>query len=265
MYKLTDEISKLKLNYDFEQVRFVFDSIIEGTTMAEVFTDQLELPAVSLVWDMGYNFYVGGISETTSDNMKVTNFLREKFRNEKISGAKVYFHSDDWEYALMESLKEFSPKIHERSLLKHDFDRNPSTSVEGNISIREIDKNIIENTRLAKTNAMKDEILGGWRTTDRFFEQGFGYCAFTEESVVCWCTAEYVSKHSCGIGIETIEQFQNKGIASKTVFYFVEKCRQLNVIPYWDSWKNNISSIKVAEKQGFKKILDYKIVHITKS
>jgi hypothetical protein len=73
-----------------------------------------------------------------------------------------------------------------------------------------------------------------------------------------------VSKHSCGIGVETIELFQNKGIASKTVFYFVEKCRILNIVPYWDSWKNNISSIKVAEKQGFKQILDYKIVHITK-
>jgi hypothetical protein len=191
MYKLTDEIFKLKSNYEYEQVRFVFDSIIKGTTMAEVFADKLELPAISLVWDMGYNFYLGGIGVTTEDYFKVTNFLSDKFRNEKIPGAKVYFHSNDWEYALMESLKEFSPKIHERSLLKHDFVSNPSTSLEGDIFIREIDKNIIESSQLANVNAMKDEILGAWRTTDRFFEQGFGYYAITEESVVCWCTAEY--------------------------------------------------------------------------
>jgi hypothetical protein len=40
MYKLTDEISKLKNNYDFEQVGFVLDSIIEGTTIAEDFLSE---------------------------------------------------------------------------------------------------------------------------------------------------------------------------------------------------------------------------------
>ena len=264
MYRLSDEILKLKNNYASEQVNFVFDSIIEGKTIAEVYADRSELPAISLIWDMGYNFYVGGTAVSTDDYLQAADFLREKFENEKITGAKVYFPSKDWEFALMESLHDFHPRIYERSLLKHDFASNPSVSVGDNILITEIDKKVIESTQLANINAMQDEIVGMWGTTDRFCEQGFGYCAITDESVVNWCTAEYVSRHRCGIGIETIEQFQNKGIASKTVFHFIEKCKNLNLVPYWDSWKNNIPSIRVAEKQGFKKVLDYQIIHISK-
>ena len=44
-------------------------------------------------------------------------------------------------------------------------------------------------------------------------ERGFGTAAVMDANVICWCTAEYVSKSKCGIGIEVIDEFQNKGIS----------------------------------------------------
>jgi GNAT superfamily N-acetyltransferase len=165
----------------------------------------------------------------------------------------------------MESLRDFSPNVYVRTLLRHNFVRNPMVPIDPDIYFIEIDKNIIERKQLANADSMKGEILGAWGTTDRFLEHGFGFCAISDVSVVNWCTAEYLSMNSCGIGVETVKEFQNKGVASTTVYHFIEKCRQLNVVPYWDSWRDNAPSIKLAEKQGFIKVLDYKIIHISKS
>jgi hypothetical protein len=266
MLKLTDDISILKNNYDdFEQVRFVFDSMIERTTIAEAFIDDfVQQSSISLVWDKGHCFYVGGTAKSVSDYLRAGKFLAEKFQNERIQVAKVYFNSDEWDFALKDAFSSFSPKIFNRLLFKHDCISNPSTSIAPNILISAIDKSIIESKQLKNIQQMKDEILGMWGTTERFLEKGFGYCAIADECVVSWCTSEYVSKKSCGIGIETMAEFQNKGIATKNLYYIINKCRELNIIPYWDCWSNNVPSIKVAEKQGFNKVLDYKVLFISK-
>ncbi|KRE37318.1 GNAT family N-acetyltransferase [Paenibacillus sp. Soil522] len=117
---------------------------------------------------------------------------------------------------------------------------------------------------MENTSSLEHEIKGAWGTIEKFCDKGFGFCAHTDDLIVNWCTAEYLSQTSCGIGIETISEFQHKGIASKAVYHFVEKCRKLNLIPYWDSWKDNFPSVKVAEKQGFIKLLDYKVIYISK-
>jgi RimJ/RimL family protein N-acetyltransferase len=234
-------------------------------TIAEVYVDHISQPRISLVWDKGYNFYVGGIAATESDYAMAADFLREKFVKEQIAGAKVYFASDEWQQVLLESLHDFTPNIYERSLFIHDFNTNPAISLDSSVLIKVIDKHIVDNKHLANVQFMIDEIVGGWGSTARFLERGFGCCAIADERVAGWCTAEYVSRHSCGIGIETVEEFQNQGIATAMASSFVDKCKLLNLMPHWDSWKNNIPSIRVAEKQGFQKVVDYKVVLISKS
>jgi len=79
----------------------------------------------------------------------------------------------------------------------------------------------------------------------------FGSVARVGDTIVYWCTAEYVSERMCGIGIETIENYQNQGIASATAAHFINECLRRQVTPHWECDQQNIGSKRVAEKVGF--------------
>jgi RimJ/RimL family protein N-acetyltransferase len=74
---------------------------------------------------------------------------------------------------------------------------------------------------------------------------------------VCWCIAEYVSDGRCGMGIETIPQYQNRGLATLAARAVAAECDARNITAHWDSWKDNHPSVRVAEKLGFELVGDY--------
>lgn len=92
-----------------------------------------------------------------------------------------------------------------------------------------------------------------------FRRAGFGFCAHDAGTIMCWCTAEYVSEGRCGIGIETVPAYQGRGFAALTASAFVEHCAGLGVVSHWDSWSGNLASVAVAEKLGFRKIETYHV------
>ena len=96
-------------------------------------------------------------------------------------------------------------------------------------------------------------------SAETFLDQGFGFTMLDGTSVVCWCTAEYVSEGKCGIGIETIEAYQGRGIATVVAGEFVRHALASGVNPHWDCWASNTPSVRVAEKVGFADMHDYKI------
>ena len=73
-----------------------------------------------------------------------------------------------------------------------------------------------------------------------------------------WCTAEYVSPGVCGVGIETLEPYQKRGLATVAAQTFVQHAMRLGWQVHWDSWLNNTPSIRVAEKAGFEKVTEYR-------
>ena len=103
---------------------------------------------------------------------------------------------------------------------------------------------------------VREEIQWMWPGLARFYEKGFGVCATREDEVVCWCTAEYVSSTTCGIGIETVESYRNMGIATAVAAEFMRYCRLHNITPYWECEVANIPSMRVAGKLGFRKLKD---------
>lgn len=265
MYLIREGLQKLVKCYEDPQVNFVFVSMIEENTPCEVYVDNLEKPSISLTWDKGHCVYFGGVSSDETQYYKAMNFFREKILSEetknKLGIIKIYFSSGEWKEALLQSLQDFRPMIFERTLYKHNHKNIPSYRIE-NVEVKEINSQIINNRELKNINFMLEEITGMWGSVQQFLDKGFGSCAIQGNEIVCWCTAEYVSKGICGIGIETVKDYQGKGIATTTVLKFLDRCAELEILTYWDSWKNNIQSIRVAEKAGFKKVLDYQIVFL---
>jgi len=78
-------------------------------------------------------------------------------------------------------------------------------------------------------------------------------------TIAGWCLGEYFSSGKCGVGIETYPEYQNKGYATLLASALVRHGQKRGLNIYWDSWKDNVPSIRVAEKTGFELICEYKV------
>jgi RimJ/RimL family protein N-acetyltransferase len=87
-----------------------------------------------------------------------------------------------------------------------------------------------------------------WTSITRFMKCGFGFNLATGNKVVSWCTSEYMSKDKCGIGIATLREYQNRGLATITASAFVEHSHQRSIQPHWECNVENLASRRVAEK-----------------
>jgi GNAT superfamily N-acetyltransferase len=112
---------------------------------------------------------------------------------------------------------------------------------------------------LANFTDVVAEIESCWPSMRDFRRSGFGFVACDTDAIVCWCTAEYVSPGQCGVGVETVTDYRNRGFATATATAFVEHCLTNGISPYWDAWADNHPSIAVARKVGFAQVETYEI------
>jgi hypothetical protein len=265
MKELINNKSRLKDIYKSYAHSFVFDSIIEGNTPAQIFVDDAEDISIFLICE-GHCVYFGGEVEDKDKYKETINFFKENYlsesRRKELGVVKINYYTEAWEKELLEGLNEFNCNLYDRSLFKQDLKYVKAVRNDDNVIVKRIDNEVVKNAPLGNLNCLIDEVMGMWGSVDNFIKSGFGYCAIMDGNIISWCTAEYVSKNYCGIGIETIEEYKTKGVATMISNEFLKECLTSNITPYWDSWKRNIPSVRVAEKNNFQKVCDYKIVLI---
>jgi GNAT superfamily N-acetyltransferase len=66
-----------------------------------------------------------------------------------------------------------------------------------------------------------------------------------------------MSATACGLGVETVEEYQRRGIATILAAAALETARARNLRPYWDAWTGNTPSICVAQKVGLTPVSEY--------
>jgi RimJ/RimL family protein N-acetyltransferase len=244
------------------QPGMVLASVVEGNTEAQLwYASQPGNNVVCLLWDKGNNvFYLSGelvLSETIEDLTSLLHtYIKEKAIMERLSYFKVKPLSSLLENSITEIFRDIP--LHKTNKLFYTFlaksvKTNPNPGLE-NIQYHPIDANLLEVGRFENSQYVRSEIEWMWPSLERFLEKGFGTAAVNDGSIICWCTAEYVSRSKCGIGIEVIDEFQNKGIATATASHFLEHCLNQNIVAHWECDKENIGSVRVAEKVGFEKI-----------
>jgi len=228
MEEVKNNKSSLKDIYKGYVHSFVFDSIVEGNTPAQIFVDDIENMSIFLICE-GHCVYFGGEVEDKNKYREAIKFFKENYLSEKrrreLGVVKINYYTEAWEKELLEGLKEFDYRVLERCLFKQDLKNIPRLySSDNNVIIKNIDNQVLNNTQLGNHNCVIDEITGMWGSVDNFVQNGFGCCAIMDENIISWCTAEYISKSYCGIGIETIEEHEGKGVATIILNEFLKRC-----------------------------------------
>lgn len=266
LYKLQDNRFIRREHFASPFSYFVIESIIEGNTAADVYVDALECPTITIVWDTKYSILCGGKSDSTT-LLKAIQFIKDYILTETIrkdrGATKVLFENDEWRKALLEAMEEWNPNAYPRSVYRHSLECIPNPAHGGlEADIKQINLEMLHDENLGNVQGLVEELKQMWGTPENFLSGGFGFCAVEDNAIAAWCTGEYFSKNWCGIGVETYEGYQQKGLATALTIRILKHCKEEGKVPHWDCWKNNLPSVKTAEKTGFEKLADYDIVFL---
>ena len=96
------------------------------------------------------------------------------------------------------------------------------------------------------------ELIGlFWGGYDRFGAHGFGSCAMYGDEIAGVCYTIAVSDEEANFGIETVERFRRKGLATVMAQACVMQASERGVTPTWDCDLPNDASAALALKAGF--------------
>ena len=122
------------------------------------------------------------------------------------------------------------------------------------ISIQNFDKLLEFNLGLANKY---------WRSKLDFIKNGFGFCVFNDlGEPVSICYSACVANQTAEIDVATLPQFQNNGLASWVVNFFVKHCIENNIHANWDCFEDNHGSLRTAKRVGFIQVAQYNLLSI---
>lgn len=245
-------------------LELVMASIGAGNSAAQLW--KAEQPAeatLAMLWDKGNNvFYFSGDHIGPATQQALAELIVADIRPRALAERSRYFKAHVISPALEDALVGLFKGItlHEMPTLFFGFMQPrpvliAAPSVEG-IWFLPIDRAFLAAEQFENIERVRAEIRWMWRSEDRFCEYGLGYAAVVQNQVVCWCTAEYLSAERCGIGIETVQAYERRGVATATAAQFVQLCLDRGVAPFWECRANNVGSIRVAEKVGFTQLAE---------
>lgn len=237
------------------RLTMVLEAVIEKRAKARLFTYQEEFNHLWFLWDQGNNvFYLSKDKGFISPSIKaLKELISLEIREMALAQNSPYFSlkglCKEATLILQEVFQETITGEYDKLFYRYPLSTPPQMKLKG-VDFFIINQDLFEEDLLNQDHVY-EEIQSMWPSLHQFLEEGFGVAAVVNKEIVCWCTAEYVGISHCGIGIETVEEMQNRGIATNTAARFITLSLQKGFIPNWECWANNLSSVKVAEKLSF--------------
>lgn len=96
--------------------------------------------------------------------------------------------------------------------------------------------------------------INGFKNIDDLVSNGFLAYVKVSDEIVSITYTPAVSPKYADIGTFTKELYCGKGYSSATASLIVNQVLSKGLIPVWSCGKNNIGSLKVAQKLGFKEV-----------
>ena len=248
------EVHRVRHLFSAAHLALVIDAIAAGNTPARVWADDLVTPQTAVAWDGAHCVYLVGAPRHGEA-------CRELFEREIAPAGWGIFKLYASEGSAGAVFPGYPLRRRDRLLYRGDGAAAAGwrQRVPPGFEVSAICDRLPELRMLGNFAAVTAEIRSGWTSMTDFLRAGFGYCAHDTGTIVCWCTAEYVSDGRCGIGIETVAARRGRGLATLTGGAFAEHCTARGIVPHWDCWSDNLASVAVAEKLGFRKIESYSV------
>jgi RimJ/RimL family protein N-acetyltransferase len=251
--------------FDALRYNLVVDSVIDGNTPAWVLVDDVEHPRTALIWNRQDALLLGNAPPRPS----AEGALRYVIAGEVVPDARrrhipqLALHVDNpaGMRAAERMLADFEPERAVRRFYQPgrlQVDWRAQTPV--GYVLRRMDADLLADADLVYANHMVAWIRSFWPSIEAFLETGFGYAALSGSTLASWCLTVYASGREFELGLATVSDHRNRGLATLTAAACVEHSFDCGFTPHWHCWEENRASIAVAEKVGFEDPKRYEVL-----
>lgn len=233
---------------------FVY-SVIEHKQQGKIFVNNRNNPTAGLVMNKGGCYYVFGDVSDDVFNESLVEYLRDPSNHTNFFD--LYFSSNEW-----------------LNLLKHSLEGNVVLLKRNHYILEEVHKivqdlEIFDGFQLKRIddklfNQYREQIDHSyshlWGSSDKYLENAFGFCLLNNGEFASVCNTFYIDGKYIAPDIITLNEYRNKGLATKVCSYFIMRSKELGLTPYWDCDAGNEASNRLAQKLGFRKVGDVPIL-----
>ena len=255
------ELTQVEPLFSLPHLNLVIRAVVRGHSPARVWGDTSSAPQTALMWDGRHCIFLTGDAEQATHTGLLRRFLADiatEATSANVHLFKVFLSDASWGAAVEDILPAMRRR--DRILLRlHPTDAPKQVICPDGFQVDPIDQALIEAVGLRNLDLVLEEISGGWLSVEHFLKHGFGFVVRHDDTLVSWCTAEYVSERMCGIGIETVPEFRARGLATLLATAFTTESLARGIVAHWDSWLDNYPSLRVAEKVGFQPLSGYQV------
>jgi RimJ/RimL family protein N-acetyltransferase len=262
------ECGRIKPFFSGPGFDLLLSAIHDGNSTAQIWTDVTPDPESVFLWDQANNvFYLSGCAHNQPFNDAVATILKRKvipdLRRTHRTSFRLRTTSTTWTHQATRIFQNADLREGRYTMYAHRGHPTPhwTTAIPEDFELQPIDDPFLNQTPYANVEAVTREIRQMWPSIPRFLQYGFGYALVHDGQVASWCTSEYLSQSQCGLGIETVKAYRNRGLATLVAAACVEHSQQRRLQPHWECNVKNHASRRVAEKVGFTLIGTYPILY----
>ncbi len=238
------------------------DNYARAHSLFEEMTCHLAVPGTAiLIPSNQHRVYVSGSPEPRILGDAIDMLFKQSLAESY--GFVVHYASNTWKQTLEQLFEKQETFSGWRQFYRLRAPSSPlSEPLPENITIGRIDESMVGDATLENRQLLIEEICSESPSLEHFFRQNFGFATQDGHKLVGWCLAEYHYQGRYELGIETIEAYQRKGIATHLAsavirHAFAERATEIG----WHCWATNKPSIATALKSGFEKVLDYPVYY----
>lgn len=256
MYRQKRLSASIRVMLAFTPLQYMLDTAAENPELVRIYTDNEREPGCCAVFLGHYLFAGGALSE--SFFRELCDSLTPDIRR-SMEGMIVFYGEE----TVADLFRRSFEKVYdsERSLYRLV---PPQESGEADApDIVPIDWTLLQ-SGYENLAMITDEVLdtATYNGMDDFCRRGIGVAYVSGSRIYGFCTSEYPSQHAIAVGIGVSEEIRCRGIATGMAKAFMRRAADCNYTVFWDCWKKNEPSVKVALKCGFEKITDYPVLFV---
>ena len=249
------------------ETRLAVTAALAGESPAELYVDDPAAPQAAILMLWNHRIYLAGTPIKAAFSHDFASLLHDRYMPQGKEwlpfGFAIDFTPSLWEDSLaslftdMESLRA----EHQYYSIRLRKPIEAPALPEGFV-LRKVDEALLAQSSLGNYQSLVGEIHSEAPSVDDFLQHRFGYCLQYGQELVGWCLSEYNHGKQCELGIETLEGFQRRGLATATALATMAHAQSVGMSRVgWHCWKANIASSSLARKLGFEHVEDHPVWH----
>jgi hypothetical protein len=242
-YKVTGILNKVEFNNYFAK------AVVLQYVTGKIYVDNTENPTVF------YIYHPYGMSLLLGDY--TNSYFKEFFRNYCLDRDKIREKAEwlqifpiEWCVVIDETAKSTKNFIEQYERVNFKFNKEKYDTFRKTINLKSWE--VVE-TNKEVFDSMPGTVVPRffWDSAADFIQKSKGFTLLVDNQPVSTAFASFLLEGILEIGIQTVEGLHGRGYSSVSSCKLIDYCIENNLEPVWSCKKDNVGSMKLAQKLGF--------------